>query len=81
MQSPGSLLGYRRKLSVRVTQHEKDSACPACFEDGRRRVGPVEGGNGKEAGCHCTVKERTVDQTSDLWSHKILTRLFMLPNL
>lgn len=60
---------------------EKRRIHGACFEDGRRRLGPVEGGNGKEAGCHCTVKERTVDQTSDLWSHKILTRLFMLPNL
>lgn len=41
----------------------KGGATMLCFEDGRRRLGSAEGGNGKEAGCCCSLwKERsTVD--------------------
>ena len=39
---------------------EKRRIYNACFEDGRQGLGSVEAGNGKEAGCHCSLwKERS----------------------
>lgn len=39
---------------------EKRRSHNACFEDGRRRLASAEGGNGKEAGCRCSLwKERS----------------------